>query len=302
MNKRIINNFYGDVIHQAGSTIDGDIVMGNIIIGNKVVINGRANRRGFNMIQASDNIQTIEIESKGQYYRIENDSLADIEYYESDEESITLTVPENLTKYFKVEQTATTLSVSMDSNVSFSCGYDNRPHLLVKHKGLKELRNSGSSNVKLHGNMALENIYTSGSGDIDAFDTTIESQYFYCQISGSGDIKGQTIHSNKIEISISGSGDVRIEDIDAQGVAVSIRGAGDVSVNGKTKLVKFNIAGSGDISASGLEAEIGSAHIMGAGDISCNVKQLTKSIMGAGDIRNCNQSASFDVDDLWDKL
>lgn len=302
MNKRIINHFYGNVIHQAGSTINGDLVMGNITIGNKVVINGRANRYGFNMIQASDNMQTMEIEPKGQYYRIENDSIADIEYYEGNEECITLTVPENLTKYFKVEQTATTLRVSLDSNVSFSCGYDNRPHVLVKHKGLKELRNSGSSNVKLHGNMALENIYTSGSGDIDAFDTTIESQDFCCQISGSGDIKNQTIHSNKIEINISGSGDVRIEDIAAQGVAVSIQGSGDVSVNGKTKLVKFNIAGSGDISASGLEAEIGSACIMGAGDISCNVKQLTKSIMGAGDIRNCNQSASFDVDDLWDKL
>lgn len=297
MNKRIINNFFGNVIHQPGSTIDGDIV-----IGNNVVINGRVNRHGFNMIQASDNMQAIEIEPQEQYYRIENDSLADIEYYESDEECITLTVPENLTKFFKVEQNATTLSVSMESNVSFSCGHGNRPHLLVKHKGLKELRNSGSSNVKLHGNIALENIYTSGSGDIDAFDTTIESQYFHCQISGSGDIKGQTIRSNKIEISISGSGDVRIEDIEAQGVAVSIQGAGDVSVNGKTKLVKFNIAGSGDISASGLEAEIGSASIMGAGDISCNVKQLTKSIMGAGNIRNCNQTASFDVDDLWDKL
>lgn len=127
MNKRIINHFYGNVIHQAGSTINGDIVMGNVTIDNKVVINGRANRFGFNMIQASDNMQTIEIEPKGQYYRIENDSLADIEYYEGEEESIILTVPENLTKYFNVEQTRTTLKVSMDSNVSFSCEHDNRP-------------------------------------------------------------------------------------------------------------------------------------------------------------------------------
>lgn len=67
MNKKIINNFLGNVIHQAGSTINGDLVMGNVIIGDKVVINGRANRRGFHIIQASDNMQTIEVEPKGQY-------------------------------------------------------------------------------------------------------------------------------------------------------------------------------------------------------------------------------------------
>ena len=296
MGKRIINHFNGG-IYNFNNIINGDLVMGNIVGG--VHINGNSIRQ--NCIKCSKNMITKEINVKGNYQSLINESIVDIDYYEGDEESIQLTAPDNIIDYIHVEEDTSILYVKMD-NVSISTSYTNRPKIVIKHHGLKRISNGGCSDIKFHGILTLREIATHGSGEVSLQEGSIQTKDISCRLEGSGDIELNEITANKIELSLRGSGDVNINKVTSKGVAIDIVGSGDVRVSGKSELVKFNIMGSGDIDAYDLEAKMGAANIMGSGDINCNVGKLTQSTMGAGDVNNRNHSTTVDLDSLWNSL
>lgn len=296
MGKRIINHFNGG-IYNFSNIINGDLVMGNIVGG--VHINGNSIRQ--NSIKCSNNMITKEINVKGNYQSLINESIVDIDYYEGDEESIQLIAPDNIIDYIHIEEDTSILYVKMD-NVSISTSYTNRPKIVIKHHGLKSISNGGCSDIKLHGILTLREIATQGSGEVSLQEGSIQTKDISCRLAGSGDIDLSEITANKIELSLRGSGDVNINKATSKGVAIDIIGSGDVRISGKAELVKYNIMGSGDIDAYDLEAEMGAANIMGSGDINCNVGKLTQNTMGSGDVNNRNHSTTVDLDSLWNNL
>ena len=142
MGKRIIHHLNGD-IYNFSNIINGDLVMGNIMGG--VHINGNSIRQ--NCIKCSNNMITKEINVKGNYQSLINESIVDIDYYEDNEESIQLTAPDNIIDYIHVEEDTSILYVKMD-NVSISTSYTNRPKIVIKHHGLKSISNGGCSDIK----------------------------------------------------------------------------------------------------------------------------------------------------------
>ena len=296
MGKRIIKHLNGDK-YNFSNIIDGDLVMGNIVGG--VHINGNSIRK--NGIKCSNNMITKEIEVKGDYQSLNNESIVDIDYYEGEEENIQLIAPDNIIDYIRIEEYSSTLYVKMD-NVSISTSCTNRPRLIIKHKDLNYISNGGCSDINLHGLLTLKEICTQGSGDISLQEGSIQTKDLSCRLAGSGDIELNEITANKIGLSLRGSGDVNVNKVTSKGIAIDIIGSGDVRISGKAGLVKFNIMGSGDIDAYNLEAEIGAANIMGSGDINCNVRKLTQNTMGSGDVNNRNHSTTLDFDNLWNRL
>lgn len=121
---------------------------------------------------------------------------------------------------------------------------DFKARITVTYKSLRELANSGSTDVVAESVIKGDEfeLASSGSGD---FTGTFDVKELEVAISGSSDmkLKGQ---AGKQEIAISGSGDVDASALKGKEAEVAISGSGDVklSVSGP---VRTSVSGSGNV-------------------------------------------------------
>lgn len=110
----------------------------------------------------------------------------------------------------------------------------------------------------------LNNISTSGSGDV---------------------ISKEAITNNKmIVLKTSGSGDMRLV-VNAPAVKLNGSGSGDFQLSGETKDMECKMSGSGDVDAKDLKAENVQVKIAGSGNVKTYAsKTLSASIAGSGNV------------------
>ncbi len=118
----------------------------------------------------------------------------------------------------------------------------------VTYKSLKEVNNSGSSDIVMAGTLKADKfeLNSSGSGNLKG---SFDVRDFSVNISGSADVvvDGQATEQH---YAISGSGDIDAGGLLGETAEVAISGSGDVDLNVSGK-VRTSISGSGDVDNKG---------------------------------------------------
>jgi len=109
----------------------------------------------------------------------------------------------------------------------------------------------------------LENIETSGVGQVDLKEFSGED----------------------LTIAISGSGSVDISDLAAESLEMKVSGMGDVQISGAVKDQRVEISGAGDYDASDLESETAQVEISGVGSAQVwATRSLDVELSGMGNV------------------
>lgn len=115
--------------------------------------------------------------------------------------------------------------------------------------------------------------------------------------SGSGDITTNgTLKTNRqLVFSTSGSGDIKAE-VDAPAIKVTGSGSGNISLSGRTKDFECRISGSGDIKCGNLKSENATIHVAGSSDVHVFASvSLKVNVAGSGDVYYAGNPASPEI-------
>lgn len=120
--------------------------------------------------------------------------------------------------------------------------------IYITAKSLSALKNAGSGNIKVEGELNGDKVSLSlsGSGDITS---KVKSTELHIALSGSGSIHldGKADDTN---ISIAGSGEFLGKELKSSSASISIAGSGNAYINAEKEL-SAKIAGSGNVVYSG---------------------------------------------------
>jgi hypothetical protein len=209
-------------------------------------------------VKGSGNITTEE-RSVPEFTRIELESSSDLEIEVGPEQHISVSFDDNLLEHVITEVRGGALEIDYDRSLK------SRKGCLIK------------ITVPV-----LEALSVTGSGDVDV--VNIKGDEFEYTCTGSGDTYFEA-DVRQLDIRISGSGDLRTDRLTAEVVDVKISGSGDVRLDGTTTELNVRVAGSGDVDARGLLAEDAYVTIHGSGDVKVrSEKSLDGRIFGSGDI------------------
>lgn len=207
----------------------------------------------------------IETESRNasSFNQIENTTVADVIYRQSDDVTITVTAESNLLGHIVTENNNGTLRIRTD-HWNTCLDYTERPVITVTSP-------------------ALKNIDLSGSGNI--FADIMSGNSLIIKLSGSGKIVTESLSCNDLSVIISGSGDVEISEAFCQDADFNLSGSGDLDISGTSDKGHYRISGSGDIKADEFQLNTATETISGSGDIFTYVTtSLTAAISGSGNI------------------
>ena len=115
--------------------------------------------------------------------------------------------------------------------------------------------------------------------------------------SGSGDVTTRVAIKNdqQIKFTTSGSGDIHA-DVDAPSIKVNGSGSGDISLSGTTRDFSCSVSGSGDIKCSNLKSENADIHVSGSADAHVFASvSLKVSVSGSGDVYYAGNPSSPEI-------
>ena len=165
----------------------------------------------------------------------------------------------------------------------------------VTMRNLDMIKNSGSGDISVEGDMPGKDLYIgiNGSGDLSA---ELDVSNIEVKISGSGDVHFSGVRGN-MKVKVSGSGDVYAEDLKLDECLVTGYGSGDLKLKGKAANFVANISGSGDVNAYGLTAVNVSVKCNGSGDVVVQaVEKVQAQLNGSGDLTYYGSPEYVDVE------
>lgn len=161
-------------------------------------------------------------------------------FKEGGAESIVLEVSGIDPDKIKTEVNGNTLQIGMKKG-SYS---DFKAKLTVTYRSIREISNSGSSDIEVASTIKGDSFEFNGSGSGD-FKGAFDVKKLEVAISGSSDMT-LTGSADKQEYAISGSGDIKASGLKGKEAEVSISGSGDVDLNVDGP-VHTAVSGSGDV-------------------------------------------------------
>jgi hypothetical protein len=163
----------------------------------------------------------------------------DIDISFGGDQSVALTMDENLFDHFEIEERGGVLVVSADDNPKPSRGA--RLELVLGKLDHVDIRGAGDIRIDdFDGDDLL--IEIAGAGDIEA---TGKVKDLVLEISGAGDIDARDLEAERAEVTVNGAGDVKV--YASKMCDVTINGVGDVDVYGKPAEFEKSVNGIGDV-------------------------------------------------------
>lgn len=207
----------------------------------------------------------IETESRNtsSFNQIENSTVANVIYRQSDEVTITVVAESNLLGHIVTENINGNLKVRTDS-WNTCLDYNERPVITVTSPSLKNIELSGSGNL-------IADIMSENS--------------LIIKLSGSGKVVAESLSCIDLSVINSGSGDIEISEAFCQDADLNLSGSGDLDISGTSDKGHFRISGSGDINADEFQINNATENISGSGDIfTFVINTLTAALSGSGNI------------------
>ncbi len=214
----------------------------------------------FNMYPCTKGTGDIIKEERdiGSFDRIELQTIADVYFKQGDTHALRIQTDDNLMDLVRTEVSGNVLKIYTKQNI---CPEKLRIDIILKE--LKDIKVSGSGNIKCLNKLNTEDLSIAvlGSGDIRI--PEINAQNIDIEISGSGDLFMEGM-ANRIVSEINGSGDIRCMGLKVKDAKIEINGSGDFAINVQDKL-HIEINGSGNIEYKGNPSI--KQEILGSGDI-----------------------------------
>lgn len=252
---------------------------------------------------------------QGDFRRVENNTVIDIEYTQSDELSAELACPAELLEYVMFSVHDDLLVIKLSDKLSNSERNDvNRDlrysKLFLSAPQLTDIRVNGSSAFSVTNDLLTSNLSAmiNGSGDIVFKGVNVTSGVINAQVNGSGDIKfeceakAKTAHFQlngsgdidckmltveDVTAQVNGSGDIKIPEVVTQSAMLSLNGSGDlVALKIKASSVNASLVGSGDMKLKG-ECVTAILNLNNSGDLIARnlvAQDVTASVIGSGDL------------------
>jgi hypothetical protein len=153
---------------------------------------------------------------------------------------------------------------------------------------------SGGGDTEIEGKAASYSINISGGGDLKS---KVNAERISCRIVGGGDLLLRNeAKANSADIEISGGGDVDMK-INADKLSCSVGGGGDALISGQASEFDLNINGGGDGDAMNLSTEVARFRAGGGSDLHLRVsKDLSGTISGGGDLYYSGNPSKVSVD------
>ena len=173
-------------------------------------------------IKGSGNLKT-ETRVVEKFTAIVISGSANLEIEQTGEESLQITVDDNLLPLFTTEVRDGTLFIGIEEGRRLSWN-GKGPRIMVTVRDLRKLKVSGAVTVK------------ATKLDVDSLSISISG-------AGSASIAGR---ANDLSFTVSGAGSLDAADLQANRATVSVSGAGDVTVNASDEL-DVRVSGAGNI-------------------------------------------------------
>ena len=232
---------------------------------------------------------------QGDFSQVENNTVVDVEFTQSDELSAELICPTEVLDYVMFSIHDDLLSIKLSDELSESernaVSRDLRhSKLILTNPHLNNVRVNGSSTFQVINDLQAANLTATifGSGDIIFNGVNVGDSKINAQVTGSGDIVFYNETKAKTaSFQLNGSGDINCKVLSTHSVSVNINGSGDVNIPVlTTQSAMFDLHGSGDLVALKINANTVNATLVGSGDMKlegeCGTAEL--SLNGSGDI------------------
>lgn len=195
------------------------------------------------------------------FTEVSTQSCIDANIYHGDQQSVTLTGPENLLKKVNIYVEKGRLIIKMKNNIWIS-NKNIVADITIPKIDFVEITGSGDVWIDQFSNLTDLELNITGSGDIETSTLTIANN-LDSKITGSGEIKIQG-SVDQSSIKITGSGDYKAYGLEANSCTAKITGSGDVETYVNNSL-DVDISGSGDVSYKG-EPSV-NVDISGSGEV-----------------------------------
>lgn len=230
------------------------------------------------------------------FSKVENNTVIDVEYTQSDELSAELICPEEVLDFVMFSVYDDLLIIKLSDELSDSeRNYVSRDlrhsKLILTAPHLNYVRVNGSSSFKVTNDLLNTDNLTAtinGSGDIDFNSVNAGNGVINAQVNGSGDIVFHNeTKAKSVSLQLNGSGDINCNSMSSQSITAHVNGSGDVKIpETVTQSAAFHLNGSGDVIALKMKAVTVNATLVGSGDMkfegTCETAVL--SLTGSGDI------------------
>ena len=156
----------------------------------------------------------------------------------------------------------------------------------VSAKAISSIKNNGSGDVKVEGNLSGRDLelHNSGSGAIK-IEGNVNGENLSIKNNGSGDVKLNGVATvGKASVGVSGSGNITAG-IKGGDVDSHLSGSGNITLSGSANNADISVSSSGQINARAMHAATVKARVTGSGNIHIGVdKTIDAHISGSGNI------------------
>lgn len=229
----------------------------------------------------SFNLMAIEEErTVSVFTSIENNCSLDMIIKQGDVQKVIVVSPDKYLQKIETKVMGNTLVVDVKGSLS----YRNEDfHIEVTVKNLKEITNSGSSDIEILGTFNADNMFINmqGSGDLEG---DFDVKDMEIKMHGSGDVEISGINGS-LDVIQMGSGDFDGESLHLGSAHFSINGSGDAEVSGTAAMLELSQSGSGDFDGRSFEVKTAKIRKTSSGEADVHITDtLDARLSGSGDL------------------
>jgi len=178
------------------------------------------------------------------------------------------------------------LRIGTRSKLGWLNGVRGNVTIYVSAKAISSIKNNGSGDVKVEGNLSGRDLelHNSGSGAIKV-EGNVNGENLSIKNNGSGDVKLNGVATvGKASVGVSGSGNITAG-IKGGDVDSHLSGSGNITLSGSANNADISVSSSGQINARAMHAATVKARVTGSGNIHIGVdKTIDAHISGSGNI------------------
>lgn len=220
------------------------------------------------------------------FTKIENGSVADVEYTQGTLSVVKVTGRQDLLQSIGVSSAGGILTIAQAAKVKF--GDDTELKVIVTAPMLASVSLTGSGDFEAKSDLNVSDLELSSKGSGDFEFENVHCGKLTIELKGTGDLEAKSFEASSLEASLKGAGDLELDKLVGNSLTLSSNGAGDTEVKscqvGKSE---WTISGSGDVGVGLEKAQKSTFTLKGSGDAELRLQEcgeVSISSSGSGDV------------------
>lgn len=189
-------------------------------------------------VEGSGKLETRAFDLKD-FDRIELEGAMDIDVSFGGDQSVEVTLDDNLFDVLELDVRGRTLTIGWDR----SCDPDGDTRMKVVMKKLQAIRIEGAGDIEVHDLKGSAFEYTlHGAGDMD-IDGEVDE--FEISLNGAGDVDAEDLKARHVKARLNGVGDIEVTATGS--IDAAVNGVGEIDYWGRPEKERTRVGGMGEI-------------------------------------------------------